>query len=71
MRNDLRFRCENLQSALVNLEEMKQLDRSRQAEALANKDAAIADLTKKLQYAEKQMQVREKTDLLMAIRTSS
>jgi|JI9StandDraft_1071089.scaffolds.fasta_scaffold135839_2 hypothetical protein len=42
LRNDMKFRCENLQTAIINMEEMKQLDRVKQAEALAAKDATIA-----------------------------
>lgn len=50
---------------------MRQLDRAKHSEALTAKEEVVAELTKKLQHAEKQLQVREKTDLLRNIRTSS
>jgi hypothetical protein len=67
----MKYRCDNLQAAVINMEEMKQLDRNKYADALTYKDSIIIDLNKKITYLEKQLQVRNKTDLLITMRSNT
>lgn len=60
--NDMKHRCDNLQATIVNMEEIRLMDRAKHQEALREKDDRISQLTKRLLQSETQQNI--KTELL-------
>lgn len=70
-KNDMKYRCENLQLNVDNMEEIKQGETNKYMELLAGKDAEIAEMNRKLLFLEKQQLIKDKTDLLSKLRNNA